>query len=456
MSTRSSEGAPDSRRLWTADAEPPRSHRPTAWRGPCGVPRVARCALIVVLVATIACSERLDEAALAQPESCETCHPEHYEQWSSSAHAFAADDPVFEAMNARGQRETGGALADQCLRCHAPMAVRQGASSDGLNLADLPQHQRGVTCVVCHVLDGQHDSDNRIGVTALQGGLRDPVEDPSHDSTYSPLHDRTTPQSSQLCGRCHQRTYDEWSASLFQTGAAPLGCGGCHMQGRMGLAAQVEDVPVRRIHDHRMPGAQVALTEWVGAAELRAAVQRELDSTVGVQLCVGPTPFGVMATVILDNIGAGHAWPTSSSLSRRAWVEVVAVEGDAVSWSSGTVPDGAPVIDQRDTWILRTRGLGPDGAPEEMPWRTATIESEILPVQSSSTAAHTLARLYQIPGAPSKITARVHLRPIGLDVVRSLQDSGDLAEAPVMPTFTLAGSTVVWDTGAWGCVPEQL
>ena len=50
-------------------------------------------------------------------------------------HAYAAEDPVFLAMNQRLQRETGGALGDFCVRCHAPMAVREGATRDGLDLA---------------------------------------------------------------------------------------------------------------------------------------------------------------------------------------------------------------------------------------------------------------------------------------------------------------------------------
>jgi len=413
---------------------------------------------IIAAVALAGCSERLEPAELVDPASCETCHPEHYEQWASSAHAFAADDPVFIALNARGQRETGGALGDQCLRCHAPMAIREGGSTDGLDLASLPKHQRGVTCVVCHALDGKHDSDNVIGEVALQGGLRDPLETEAHDSAYSSQHDRLSAESSEMCGRCHQRTLDEWKASVFDSDVRPLGCGGCHMRGRTGLAAQVEDVPVRRIHDHRMPGAQVALTEWPGAEELTAAVQDDLDTTVGLQICVAVAPFGIMATVILENVAAGHAWPTSSSLSRRAWVEVVAEEGGAVTFESGTIPDGVPVIDDPDPslWLLRTQGIGADGAPEEMPWRTAKLEPNTLPVPTSTSTPHSRAQLYQIPGAPDRITARVHLRPIGFDVVRTLQQSGDLTEPVTLPSFTLSASEVVWESGVRGCVPKVL
>lgn len=54
-------------------------------------------------------------------------------------HAYAAEDPVFVAMNQRMQRETNGAAGTLCVQCHAPMAVRLGKTKDGLNLAELPR-----------------------------------------------------------------------------------------------------------------------------------------------------------------------------------------------------------------------------------------------------------------------------------------------------------------------------
>jgi hypothetical protein len=71
------------------------------------------------------------------PETCRTCHQDQYSEWAASMHAHAAEDPVFIAMNRRGQEETAGALGDFCVRCHAPMAVREGRTVDGLNLDSL-------------------------------------------------------------------------------------------------------------------------------------------------------------------------------------------------------------------------------------------------------------------------------------------------------------------------------
>src|SRR6187402_3543695 len=61
---------------------------------------------------------------LLDPETCRSCHSEHYREWAGSMHAYASQDPVFLAMNRRGQAETQGALGSFCVGCHAPLALR--------------------------------------------------------------------------------------------------------------------------------------------------------------------------------------------------------------------------------------------------------------------------------------------------------------------------------------------
>ena len=92
----------------------------------------------------------LTQEELKDPQQCQKCHPTHYKEWSGSMHAYAAEDPVFLAMNARGQRETKGALGTFCLDCHAPLAVRAGATKDGLDLDKVDKKLKGVTCYFCH------------------------------------------------------------------------------------------------------------------------------------------------------------------------------------------------------------------------------------------------------------------------------------------------------------------
>src|SRR5690348_16748338 len=79
----------------------------------------------------------LTREQLMDPETCKDCHPKHYEEWRSSMHAYASKDPVFRAMNEQGQDETDGDLGPFCVKCHAPMAVKEGETVDGKNLDDV-------------------------------------------------------------------------------------------------------------------------------------------------------------------------------------------------------------------------------------------------------------------------------------------------------------------------------
>src|SRR6266581_6039630 len=98
---------------------------------------VLRSSLVAttVLAGLFACTSHTPEqpppallarAEMLDPTTCQKCHADHYRDWSGSMHAYASDDPVFLAMNKRGQRETSGALGSFCVKCHAPMAVREG------------------------------------------------------------------------------------------------------------------------------------------------------------------------------------------------------------------------------------------------------------------------------------------------------------------------------------------
>src|SRR4051812_24617155 len=103
----------------------------------------------------------LTREQLLDPQSCAGCHQDQFQEWEGSMHAYSSNDPVFLAMNKRGQRETNGQLGAFCVNCHAPMAVREGATTDGLNLDQVPQKLKGITCFFCHTIEsvtGTHDN----------------------------------------------------------------------------------------------------------------------------------------------------------------------------------------------------------------------------------------------------------------------------------------------------------
>src|SRR5262249_47217403 len=165
---------------------------------------------------------------------------DHYKEWSGSMHAYASTDPIFRAMNARGQRETNGALGDFCVKCHAPMAVNENAVTNFADISSVPQKLQGITCYFCHNVTDVTDSHNNplklANDVTMRGGILDPLVYKGHTPEYSKFFDDNIPraglQSSNLCGSCHdivvpmhfsgasadvavERTFQEWKGSIF-------------------------------------------------------------------------------------------------------------------------------------------------------------------------------------------------------------------------------------------------
>lgn len=465
---------------------------PTRPRAPAG----AALALLASALAGCGSSgSRLTSAQLRDPAACKTCHPDHYDEWSRSMHAYASEDPVFLAMNRRGQRETGGQLGAFCIRCHAPMAFLNKTSTDGLDLAGLPASERGITCFYCHSVDkvtGTHDAALELASDGvLRGGIADPVANPAHTAKYSALHDREMLDSAGLCGSCHdivspqgdalERTYEEWSHSVFADKSNPgaLSCGKCHMDGRQDVAAK--NVPgnvhlaLRTVHSHAFPGVDVALTDFPGKAEATAEVKNVLGQALQALLCVEdpPTP---RIFVVLDNAGTGHKFPSGATQDRRLWVELIAYKDSRVLYQSGVVADGAAVekVADPDLWLIRDCIFDASNKPVDMFWQAALSTSNQLPAPVTNKNTDPQFLLTHVPyrfaatssgtaaltDYPDRVTMRVRMQPIGRAVLDDLVASHDLDPAvpPLEPTFDLpivglSGTTLTWTATA--AVPDR-
>lgn len=436
--------------------------------------------------------ELLTPAQLRDPAACAECHPDHYREWSASMHAYAGHDPVFVAMNAKGQRETDGELGDFCVRCHAPMAVADGLAADG-DLAAVPEAERGVTCAFCHLVtevDGAHNNPLRTADDGvLRGPFADPLANPAHASQGSSLHDREDPRSAAMCGACHdivtpmgahiERTFAEWQASLFAKPTIGLQCSECHMPRRQGTAAT--DGGARKVHDHGFPGVDVALEPFPAddpseQARQQDLVQELLDDTVAAYLCATPPgddpDASTLAVVTLENVAAGHLFPSGATSDRRAWVELTAWRGDELLYSSG-VHDGpiGAVPEAADPALLRgwTTLLDADGQPTHDFWEaTELVPGALLPAPTTLDPASPewidthVPRSHLLPGAPDRIEVAVRLEPVGREILDGLVASGDLDPAvrDAAVTFTLGPTTLTWtpdvpvNSGSLACVPQ--
>jgi hypothetical protein len=412
---------------------------------------------------------------LRDPEECARCHAEHYASWSLSMHAFAADDPLFLAANARGQRETKGALGVFCVRCHAPVAVALGLTTDGLNLASLPKATKGITCYACHSVDrvdAAHDAAIHYASDGvLRAGIADPAPGAAHASAYSALHDREQLDSARLCGSCHDvqnanavplaRTYAEWQGSIFahDDPTTKLTCAACHMPGHDGAVASTSGAPKRRVHDHAVPGVDLFPIDAPAAAAQRALVQAALDPSLATKLCVQ----GQKVTVTLDDAFAGHAFPSGAAYHRRAWVELVASRAGADVWSMGQVADDRAATDVLggDTWLLADRMKDAAGAPVEQLWTAASYASNVLlPAVTTDKSDprwyHAMVRDVTVPVPFDRLSMRVRIRAVDYDFVDDLIASGDLPQAQrsLVTTLTIGSSVHVWSSAIGvGCAP---
>jgi hypothetical protein len=140
-------------------------------------------------------------------------------------------------------------------------------------------------------------------------------------------------------------------------------------------------------------------------------------------------------------------------------VEVIAYSGSKVIYQSGVVPDGMSVanIDPKvdpDFWLLRDQMFDSQNKPVSMFWQAASIQGNEIPELTTFDAqdpAFWYTHIIQtfprsprnatvgIPGGqmPDRVTLRMRLQPIGLEVLSDLVDGGDLDPSAVgsMPTY---------------------
>jgi hypothetical protein len=444
-----------------------------------------RFAWLILLAA--GCSEaapsglppRLSVAALEDPETCKGCHPQQYAEWASSMHAYASIDPVFQAMNQRGQRETAGALGEFCIQCHAPMALRSGLTTDGLNIGTLPRAVQGVTCYFCHNATEAGADHFNANVTlahddVMRGAIRDAVDPGVHGVAYAESHDNRKLAAAQLCGSCHdvvndkgthiERTLAEYEASIHNVArsgnAGGDTCQGCHMPWvETTTVAQVPglQLPQRDRHQHSWPAVDVALSDFPDREAQRHATECAL-STDGAYVFELRNDGAGGFTISIET-RAGHAQPSGVAQDRRLWLEVIAYDAsDRVLWQSGAIADGEreefPLEDPRhdpQLCIFRDAFEDERGQPVHMFWeaaRRSESTSRVLPIAVDPLANHVATCTYRTPGRvqPARLAMRMRMRPVAVSVLQDLVDSGDLDPALIaqMPTFTLHSTVVEW------------
>jgi hypothetical protein len=232
--------------------------------------------------------------------TCATCHPRQYTDWSVSQHAYAQLSPVFMAMQATINAKTSGTNGDFCVRCHTQVGMNLEESVYVTNLDRHPTSREGITCVVCHRVNLNYGKvSGRLALN--EGDLFSPIFGPSggaelqrvlslpeeyrvvtsKDEPGRGIHTKaekffalTRPA---FCGSCHDVTLfngfrlEEAFAEYKQSPAAAKGvtCQDCHMGKVQGIpsgydegpAAVVGGVPTRprKVTDHYFAGPDYSI-----------------------------------------------------------------------------------------------------------------------------------------------------------------------------------------------------
>lgn len=118
--------------------------------------------------------------------SCAQCHPDHFEEWSVSPHAYAILSPVFNSMHAFVADRTGGTSGDFCIRCHTPVDMEREQDIYGTVLHRPPAAVEGVTCIACHRIASDFgNASGRLSITT--GSLADPIYGPTGNAELQRL-----------------------------------------------------------------------------------------------------------------------------------------------------------------------------------------------------------------------------------------------------------------------------
>jgi Flp pilus assembly protein TadD len=253
-----------------------------------------------------------------QSQACQRCHPDTYDQWSSSAHRFSSFNNQWYRKSIEYMQDVVGVRPSKwCAGCHDPALLFSGMfDTPARELIDKPEAHAGLGCVMCHSVAkvkssmGQGDftleypklaelaaSENKV-VQALHDLIVYLNPEP-HRRTFMKPFVRT--QTAEFCSSCHKvhldthvnnyrwvrgfNDYDTWQASgvsgfgarSFYYPPKSQRCVDCHMP--LEDSHDLGNVD-GKIHSHRFPGANTALPMANNDAKQMDAVVKFLQNNI--------------------------------------------------------------------------------------------------------------------------------------------------------------------------------
>ncbi|MCK6448912.1 MAG: hypothetical protein L6Q99_21155 [Planctomycetes bacterium] len=387
---------------------------------------------------------------------CALCHPRQWNELSGSLHSVSHHDPLYRAFAELARKEAGPEVYASCSGCHSPAGVASGLIPD-VPEERLPEDAKaGVTCDVCHQVDalsGAHGPWKEEGNASLVLRPGRTKFGPFDDIARNPAHSgaaRDFFRSSEFCAACHtvihptnglfiEHTYDEWKRSVYAEKG--IQCQDCHMRSvedAIRVARTLEPVEVRgrsatkgeerRIAPHFFVGGNVDADVLARSTKHADMAEARLKSAAELAIEVAPsaTAQALAFDVIVTNVGAGHALPTSLTELREMWLHVrVLAEDGRVLFESGDLDEHGEIRDGAARFGAIT--LDAQGRKTFKPWEAVSFGWKRLVPPKGSTRDTFRCALPTDAGAVT-IDARLHYRIAPPHVVREL-----LGEAAFVP-----------------------
>ena len=336
------------------------------------------------------------------------CHAAVYEEWTPSAHGYAAIDTLFLSVQELLAAEQGAAQTRLCAGCHDPVALLAG-TRDGASIAgdDLVVHE-GVSCVACHSItetDTVGNGGYTLGVpreylfageVAGAGAFMNAFLLRSYPRAHRETYSRDLYQSSEFCAACHkqvsepgsdtgvgmaqeQNEYDSWRNGHWYKEDDPeatLHCRDCHMP----LVASDDPAGKGRHRSHRYLGSNTYMPIAVGAEggsvhagltvswlrgeiEIPEIAERWTEGPVVTIDIVAPEEVNagelVNLALVLHNNKTGHDFPAGPLDILASWVELEVVDNLGRKILHLGSPDGdsptldAPIVYKADWYDKR-------------------------------------------------------------------------------------------------------
>ena len=339
-----------------------------------------------------------DPRSLVGSETCgqSGCHTQIYNEWKTSAHRYAAMDPIFQGIQNVMAKQNGPESTRYCGGCHDPISLFSGTKNIFVkNLTSTLGYNEGISCLACHSIQKtdiqgnanyiiaqpkdylwQWSPDHTLGSVARNFLIR------SWPAEHNRLNKRFY-KTPEYCAACHkqfidaqinrvgwvqlQNQYDNWAASHWNHKGDPrrtVECRECHMpltasnDPAAGDAMDYNRSPDDHKHrSHRFLAAnnfvpallhlegadqQVKLTDaWLqGRIEIPEIRNKWADGPVvririEAPRSVAPgKPLDVRVVMVSNKVG--HDYPTGPLDMIQSWVELrVTDSGGRVVFTSG-------------------------------------------------------------------------------------------------------------------------